>query len=160
MAAKIKPVPEGYHTVTPSLVVRKASKAIEFYKRAFGAAEVCCMRGRDGESVMHAELKIGDSIIFLCDESPQMGARGPESLGGTPVTIHLYVPDVDALFKQAVDAGARVEMPPKDMFWGDRFGMLSDPFGHRWSLGSHIEDVSPEECERRAAAAFAEKGCG
>ncbi len=159
MVAKNR-IPSGFHTVTPHLVIRNAAEAVEFYRRAFGAEEICCMRGQDGKSIMHAELKIGDSIIFLCDEFPQMGARGPQALGGTPVTIHLYVPDVDAAYKRAVDAGAKAQMPPKDMFWGDRYGMLVDPFGHQWSLATHVEDVSPQECEKRAAAAFSEKSCG
>jgi PhnB protein len=157
---KVNAVPEGFHTVTPSLVVRKAAEAIDFYRRAFGAEEICRMRGPDGKSVVHAELKIGDSIIFLSDEFPEMGSRGPESLGGTATTIHLYVPDVDAVFQQAIAAGAQSLMPVQDQFWGDRFGTLVDPYGHRWSISTHIEDVSPEECERRAAEAFANKNCG
>lgn len=150
----VKPIPEGFHTITAHLVCRNAQQAIEFYKKAFGAEEVMLMRGPGGQGVMHCELKIGDSIIFLCDEFPEMGARSPQALNGTPVTIHLYVRDADATFKRAADAGATVAMPVQDQFWGDRYGKLVDPFGHHWSVAQHIEDVSPEECERRAAAMF------
>lgn len=155
---KVKPIPEGYHTITPHIVVRDAAKAIEFYKRAFGAEEVMRLPGPDGHGIMHAELKIGDSFIMLGEESPDMGGecRSPESLGGSAVTLNLYVKDVDAAFERAVSAGAQVKMPLADMFWGDRYGALVDPFGHKWSLATHIEDVSPEEIRKRAEAFFAQ----
>jgi uncharacterized glyoxalase superfamily protein PhnB len=160
MAGKTKRIPEGFHTITPHIVLRNAAQAIEFYKRAFGAEEISRAPGPDGNTVMHAELKIGDSYVFLCDEFPQMGAKSPLSLGGTPVTLHLYVQDVDQVFQQAVQAGAQAVMPVKDQFWGDRYGMLQDPYGHRWSVASHVEDVSPAEMQKRAAAAFKGGNCG
>ena len=147
-----KPVPEGFHTVTPHLTMKNAGEAIEFYRKAFGAEEIARMPGPGG-SVMHAEIRIGDSPIMLNDEFPEHGARGPKTIGGTPVSIHLYVNDVDALFDRAVKAGAKVTMPIADMFWGDRFGKLEDPFGHQWSIATHKEDVTPEECKERAKAA-------
>jgi len=153
MSTKVKPIPDGFHTISPHLVVRQADKAIEFYKNAFGAEELCRMSSPDGKSVMHAELKIGDSMIMLCDEFPDM-CKSPQTLGGSPITVHLYVSDADAAFKRAVDAGAEVTVPLADMFWGDRYGKLKDPFGHQWGIGTHIEDVSPEECSKRAQAFF------
>lgn len=155
MANPVKPIPEGYHTVTPHLSVKGAAQAIEFYKKAFGAEELARHPGPDGK-LMHAAIKIGDSIVFLNDEFLEMGMLGPESVGGTSVILHLYVEDVDAAFNRAVAAGAKVQMPLTDKFWGDRYGMLSDPFGHRWSLATHIEDVTPEQMAERAAKAFAE----
>lgn len=162
MAGQVKPVPEGFHTVTPHLIVRNAGAAIEFYKQAFGAEELFRMPGMDGKSVMHAELRIGDSTIMLCDEFPEMGAKSPEALGGSPVTVHLYVTDADKAFSQAVEAGATATMPLQDMFWGDRYGKVSDPYGHQWSIATHIADLTPEEIGQRAAAAFSEHGgeCG
>ena len=154
----VKPIPDGYRTVTPYLTLQDAARAIEFYKRAFGAHETGRMTGPDGKSVMHAELRIGDSLVMLSDEFPEMGARSPQSLGGTTASIFLYVPDVDAAFKRAVDAGARAIMPPADMFWGDRFGKLVDPFGHEWAMATHKEDLSPEEIRQRGAAAMAAMG--
>src|SRR5438132_10739396 len=124
MTNRIKAIPEGFHTLTPHLIVKDASQAIEFYKKAFGAEELSRLPGPDGSSIMHAALQIGDSRLFLADEFPQMGARGPASIGGTPVTIHVYVEDVDAAFNQAVAAGAKVRMPLDDMFWGDRYGQI------------------------------------
>ena len=147
----VKPVPDGYHTVIPYLVVRGASDAIAFYAKALGATEQVRMPGPGG-SVMHAEIKIGDSIVMLSDENPEMGSISPATLNGTPVSVFLYVPDVDALFTQAVAAGATALMPPTDMFWGDRFGKLKDPFGHEWAMATHIEDVTPEEMQKRMAA--------
>ena len=129
-----------------------AAAAIEFYKKAFGAEEIARMPGPKG-SVMHAEIQIGDSRIMLNDEFPDFGKMGPASIGGTPITIHLYVNDVDALFDRAVKAGATARMPVADMFWGDRYGQIEDPFGHHWSIATHKEDVSPEECMRRMKAA-------
>jgi PhnB protein len=142
-----KPVPEGYHTVTPYLTVRDAARAIEFYKKAFGAKEKGVMKGPDGK-VMHAELVIGDSIIMLADEFPQFGSLSPQSVGGSASGLHIYLEDVDSAFDRAVEAGAKVEMPVADMFWGDRYGKLSDPFGHKWSIGTHKADLSNEEIER------------
>jgi PhnB protein len=142
-----KPVPEGYHTVTPYLTVRDAARAIEFYKQAFGAKEKGTMKGPDGK-VMHSELIIGDSIIMLADEYPHFGSLSPQSIGGSPAGLHLYVEDVDSAFDRAVKAGASVEMPVADMFWGDRYGKLRDPFGHKWSIGTHKADLSMEEIEK------------
>jgi PhnB protein len=156
MSSQIKPIPEGFHTLTAHLVVKGASQAIEFYKKAFGAEELGRLAGPNGNSVMHADLKIGDSHIFLVDEFPEIDCRGPESIGGTPVTIHMYVEDVDAAFDKAVAAGAKVQMPLADMFWGDRYGVVTDPFGHSWSLASHKEDLTREEIAKRAQAACAE----
>jgi len=150
MADHAKPIPEGYHAVTPHLIVSDAARAIEFYKRAFGAQEISRMEGPHAK-IVHAELKIGDSIIMLSDEMPE-GCRSPGSLGGSTVSIFLYVNDVDLAFNQAVASGAKVEMPVTDMFWGDRCGRLTDPFGHSWSMATHQEDVAPEEMRRRAQA--------
>ena len=157
MTNRIKAIPEGYHTLTPHLVVKGASQAIEFYKKAFGAEEIIRLPGPDGKSLMHAAIKIGDSPLFLADEFPGMASMGPHSIGGTPVTIHVYVEDVDTVFNQAVAAGAQVRMPLADMFWGDRYGLITDPFGHSWSLATHKEDLTPEEIEKRSQAAFG--GC-
>src|SRR5262245_32721806 len=156
----VKPIPEGYHTVTSYLTVRNATDAIEFYKRAFGAEEVGRMAGPDNKSVMHAEIKIGDSIVMLSDAFPQGDTRSPQSLAGTTASLILYVPDVDAAFRRAESAGARATMPPANMFWGDRFGKLTDPFGHVWGLATHMEDVSPEEMKKRAQVAMAEMAKG
>src|SRR5215510_7117931 len=153
MSSRVKPIPSGFHTLTPHLVVKGASKAIEFYKKAFGAQEIGRLAAPDGKSIIHADLKIGDSHVFLVDEIPGMDCRGPESIGGTPITIHMYVEDVDAAFGKAVTAGAKVRMPLADMFWGDRYGVLADPFGHSWSLASHREDLAPDEIAKRAQSA-------
>jgi PhnB protein len=150
----VKPVPEGYHTVTPYLAVDDASAAIEFYKRAFGAAERMRMPGPDGK-IAHAELEIGDSLIMLSDPFPQSQTKSPKELGGTTGGVFLYVEDVDAAFQRATDAGATVEMPLEDMFWGDRFGSVMDPFGHHWSLATHKEDLTEEEIAERGQAAMA-----
>ncbi len=155
MSNAVKPVPEGYRTVTPYLTIRGGDRAIEFYKRAFDARELVRMPGPGGK-LMHAELQIGDSMIMLSDEFPEMGGKSPEALNGTPVSIFLYVEDVDKVFQQAVNAGATPQMPPQDMFWGDRFGKLTDPFGHQWSLATHKEDVAPEELAKRASAAMSQ----
>jgi len=142
-----KTVPEGFHTVTPYMTVRNAARAIEFYKQAFGAVEKGgIMKSPDGK-VAHAELQIGDSILMLGDEFPQMGALSPQSTGGAGMGLHIYVEDVDSAFDRAVKAGATVEMPVADMFWGDRYGKLADPFGHKWSIGTHKHDVTMEEME-------------
>jgi PhnB protein len=154
MATKVKPIPEGFHTLTAVLTVNDGTRAIDFYKRAFGAQERFRMDTPDGR-LAHAELKIGDSIIMLSGEMPGGGNRAPSSLGGSTVNLFLYVNDVDADFKRAVDAGAKAEKPVADMFWGDRFGRLTDPFGHTWSLATHNEDVAPEEMKKRGAAEMA-----
>ena len=152
MASRVKEIPKGFHTVTPYLTVTDAARAIDFYKRAFGAEEVLRMDSPDGK-IAHAEIKIGDSIIMLSDEMPGY-SRSPQSLGGTAVNIFLYVKDVDQIFQQAVAAGARINMPVSDMFWGDRYGQVTDPFGHSWSLATHKEDVLPEELRKRTQAAM------
>ena len=153
MAAK--PIPEGYHTLAPSLIVDPASEAIDFYKRAFGATQRGVMPGPDGR-IAHAELQFGDSVLMLSDPYPMQNAKSPKELGGTSVAIFMYVEDVDAVFKQAVDAGATSVMEPDDMFWGDRFSALTDPYGHAWAIATHIEDLSEEEMRERGEKAMAE----
>jgi PhnB protein len=147
----VKPIPEGYHTVTPYLIVKGAAQALDFYQRAFGAQESVRMPGPEGK-IMHAEIQIDDSKIMLADEFPQMGAVSPQTIGGTPVGICLYVDNVDALHSQAVAAGAKVERPLQNQFYGDRSATLVDPFGHKWTIATHVEDVSPEEMQRRMTA--------
>ena len=146
-SAKSRPIPDGMHTVTPHLICAGAAEAIDFYKKAFGAVELSRIPGADGK-IMHASIRIGDSVIMLNDEMPQWESFGPKSLKGSPVTIHLYVENADASFEQAVRAGAQVTIPLADMFWGDRYGKLDDPFGHHWSIATHIRDVSPEEMQK------------
>lgn len=143
----VKPIPEGMHTVTPHLICARASEAIEFYKRAFGAEELSRLASDDGR-IMHAALRIGDSVVMLTEEFPEWNSLGPLALKGTAVTIHLYVEDVDGFCDRAVKAGASVKMPVNDMFWGDRYGALEDPFGHRWSVATHMRDLTPEEIRR------------
>ncbi|MGH9969460.1 MAG: VOC family protein [Pyrinomonadaceae bacterium] len=150
--AKVKPIPDGYHSVTPYLIIKGAADAIEFYKKAFGATELFRMPQPDGK-VAHAEIKIGDSPIMLSDEHPELGYTSPTTLGGTPVSIMIYVDDVDTIFKQAIAAGGEQQKPVQDQFYGDRSGSLKDPFGHVWHVSTHVEDVSPEEIDKRAAAA-------
>lgn len=145
--ADVNPIPEGFRTVTPQLVVDDSNAAIEFYKNAFGAEERFRMTTPDGSKVVHAEISIGDSVVMLGDEFPDMGCKSPSSTGGTPVTVHLTVEDVDGWFTRAVEAGATATMPPEDMFWGDRYGRLIDPFGHSWSIATHIKDVTQEEMD-------------
>jgi len=145
-----KPIPDGYHNVTPSLTVRGADRAIAFYRRAFGAEERMRLASADGTKVMHAELQIGDSIVMLSDEFPEMGSRSPETLGGTPGSLFLYVDDVDRVFARAVEAGAVAQVPVQDMFWGDRFGRVADPFGHVWGIATHKEDLTPAQIGERA----------
>ena len=145
--AKVKAIPEGMHSVTPHLICAGAAKAIEFYKKAFGAVETGRMPGADGK-LMHAAIRIGDSCVMLVDENAQWGMLGPKALKGSPVAIHLYVEDADAFVARAVKAGAKVTMPLDDMFWGDRYGKLEDPFGHQWSVATHVRDVSPEEMQQ------------
>ncbi|HZW21206.1 VOC family protein [Noviherbaspirillum sp.] len=153
MTNKVKPVPEGYHTLTPYLTIRNAAAALDFYKRAFGAEETFRVASPDGK-VGHAEIRIGDSAIMLSDEFPEMGAQSPETIGGSPVMLHLYVENVDALVDQAVQAGGKLERPVADQFYGDRGGMITDPFGHKWWIATHVEDVPPDELERRSKEAF------
>jgi PhnB protein len=150
MTGKVKPIPDGYHTATPYLIVKDAAKAIEFYKKAFGATEL--MRMGDGKKIHHAEIKIGNSPIMLADECPEMQALSPETLGGSPITIMLYVENVDSLFAQAVEAGAKVQRPLADQFYGDRTGGVQDPFGHKWYIATHIEDVPHDELQKRSQA--------
>jgi len=150
---KVAAIPRGYRTITPHLVCRNAAGAMAFYKKAFGAKELLCMP-MPGGGIAHAEMQIGDSRIMLGDESPEMGASAPQTVGGSPVHIFLYVKDVDKVFAAATTAGAKADMPPTDMFWGDRYAKLTDPFGHKWSMATHIEDVSAKEMARRSAAAF------
>jgi PhnB protein len=146
-----KPIPDGYHTATPYLIVKGAADAIGFYQRAFGATELLRMADRHGR-VGHAEIKIGDSVIMLADEHPSMGYRSPSALGGSSVSILLYLEDVDGVFERAVKAGAKAQRPVMDQFYGDRSGTLEDPFGHVWTIATHVEDVEPEEMKRRAEA--------
>jgi PhnB protein len=148
---KVKAIPDGYHVVTPYLTVRNAAQAIDFYKKAFGAEQTVRMDSPDGK-VMHAEIRIGDSVIMLGDENPQMGSNSPQTLGGTTAGLMLYSENVDQAFDRAVKAGAKSLSPPADMFWGDRYGQLVDPFGHKWSIGQHIRDVSPEEMAKAQEA--------
>jgi PhnB protein len=144
----VKPIPDGYHTVTPYLIVNDAAAAIEFYKKAFGAREECRFLGPEGK-VVHAEISIGGARIMLGEECPVMGSRSPTSLGGTASGLMLYVEDVDSLFQQALTTGGKETRPVKNQFYGDRSGTLTDPFGHVWTIGTHVEDVAPEECMRR-----------
>ena len=145
----VKPIPEGYHAVTPYLIIKGATAAIDYYKKVFGATERMRMDGPGG-TIGHAELVIGDSTIMLADEYPDMGHRSPKTIGGTPVSLVLYIEDVDAVFKRALDAGAKSVRPVENQFYGDRMGTLEDPFGHMWSVATHVEDVAPEEMKRRA----------
>ena len=155
----VKSIPDGYHTVTPSLTVKDGAKAIDFYKRAFGAQERLRIPGPDGR-LMHAELQLGDSIVMLGEEMPDMGSKAPVSVGAVSSSLYVYVPDVDAAFTRAVEAGAKALMPPSDMFWGDRFGTVEDPSGHRWGLATHKEDPSLAEMEKRQKEFFASMGQG
>ena len=150
----VKRVPDGFHRVTPHLVVRDAAKMIEFYKKAFGAVEKGRAAGPDSKLILHAALQIGDSIVFLNDEFPDMGAVSPLAAKSTPVTLHLYVEDADKQFQQALAAGAVVVMPLADQFWGDRYGIVKDPSGHQWSIGSHLEDLTPEQMKERMGKAM------
>ena len=152
--AKTNPVPEGFRTVTPHLVIEGAARAIDFYKQAFGAEEIYRMPAPDGR-LMHAEIRIGDSIVMLGDDFPEWTGgkkRSPKALGGSPVAVHLYVADCDATIARATQAGATLSMPAADMFWGDRFGKVTDPFGHDWSIATHVEDLTPDEMQKAAQA--------
>ena len=153
----VKPIPDGYHSVQPYLAVDDAAKAIDWYKQALGATELFRMEGPGG-TIGHAELKIGDSVVLLADPFPQASTKPPKELGGTTASLMLYVEDVDAIVNRAADAGATVTMEVADQFWGDRFGSFTDPFGHSWSIATHIEDVPPDEMERRAAEFMAAAG--
>ena len=155
MAKKAQAIPRGYHTVTPSLVVAGAAEAIDFYKKALGAEEIMRFPAPDG-TIMHAELRIGDSVIMLGEEMPEQGGRSPKSYGGTPVSFFVYQENVDAAWTRAVGAGAKPIMPLADQFWGDRSGCVEDPFGHQWWLAQHIEDLTPEELQKRAEAFFSQ----
>jgi len=150
--SKVKPVPDGMHAVTPHLTCAGAADAIEFYKKAFNAVEIKRMPGPQGK-LMHALIRIGDSAVMLADEFPDWGSFGPKSLNGSPVTIHIYVEDVDALVERAVAAGAKITMPLEDTFWGDRYGKLEDPFGHHWSVATHLRDMSSEDMQQAAQKA-------
>jgi uncharacterized glyoxalase superfamily protein PhnB len=161
MSSQVSPVPDGFSTLTPHITVNDGSAAIDFYKRAFGAEEVMRMPGLDGKAVMHAELQIGSSRLMLNEEMPggdEGGPKAPSSLKGTVLSLHLYVDDVDAAFKRAVDAGAKPVMPPMDMFWGDRYGAVTDPFGHRWSIATHTRDLTPDQIQKNAEEFFAQMG--
>lgn len=149
--ANVKPIPDGYHAITPYLIIKGAKQAMEFYTKAFGAKEVFKME--DNGRIGHAEMRIGDSIFMLADENPAMAHKSAATLGGSPISILLYVEDVDGVYQQAINAGAKVERPIKDQFYGDRTGGVTDPFGYNWYIATHVEDVSPEELERRAKAA-------
>lgn len=157
MADKVKTTPKGYRSITPYLIIQGAGRALEYYKKVFNAKEVLRMASPDGQKVMHAEIKIGNSMVMLADEHPEMGARSPQSFGGSPVHLLLYVRNVDRVFKRAVKAGGKVVEEPSDKFYGDRMGRITDPFGHEWTLGTHKEDVSPEEMDRRAQAMYSGK---
>lgn len=159
--SQAKPIPEGFHSVTPHMVVRNASEAIEFYKKAFGAEEICRMPGPDGTGVMHAEIKIGNSMVMIADEFPGTEPlASPQKLNGTTMVLALYVEDADKLYDRAVRAGATATMPMMDAFWGDRYGKVTDPFGHQWEICTHKEDLTPQEIGKRAAEFFANMGAG
>jgi PhnB protein len=151
----VKPIPDGYHSVTPYLTVRGAAKAIDFYKEAFGAVEVLRMPMPDG-SIAHAEVKIGDSVVMMGEENPAWGNKSPQALGGTPAGLMIYVPDCDAVFNRALAAGATVMKPLADQFYGDRSGTVIDPFGHAWTVATHVEDVGPAEMQKRMDAMVAQ----
>ncbi len=157
MAANTQAIPKGYHTITPSLIVADAAKAIDFYKKALGAEEKSRFPGPNGR-IMHAELRIGDSPLMLGEEMPEQGAKGPKAYGGTPVSFFLYTENVDAAWKRAVDAGGKTVMPLEDQFWGDRAGCFEDPAGHQWWLAQHIRDLTPEEMKKSADEFFAHAG--
>lgn len=148
-----RPIPEGFHSLTPHLICEGAARALSFYQKAFDAVEIDRVVGM-GDRIMNATLRIGNSYFMVCDDFPEYGSRGPLALQGTAVTIHLYVPDADAAFERAVAAGANPIMPPADMFWGDRYGQVLDPFGHRWSIATHQRDLTPKQIEEAMAAAY------
>jgi uncharacterized glyoxalase superfamily protein PhnB len=152
---KVKAIPEGYHSITPNLIVSDGDKAIDFYKRAFGATELARMPAPGG-GVLHAELRIGNSVFMLGEENRDMGSKSPSTLGGTPLSLYVYVENVDAAWERALKAGGKPDMPLADMFWGDRAGWLTDPFGHAWALAQHVKDLTPEEIQKGQEAFFAE----
>lgn len=154
----VNPVPNGFHSITPHLVVRGAAKAIEFYKQAFGAESLGAMSMPGSDKIMHASIMIGDSMIMLADDFPEWGSHSPQdSTVPSPVVIHIYTADTDGMFQRAVAAGATAKMPPMDMFWGDRYAQVTDPFGHRWSIGTHVKDVAPADMEAAAKQSTAAK---
>ena len=155
----VKAIPEGFNSISAHLVVRDCAKAIEFYKKAFGAEQIFAMPSPDGK-IMHAEMKFGNSTLMMCEEMPEMGATSPQALNGSAVTVHLYVEDADKTFDQAVEAGATATMPLMDAFWGDRYGKVTDPFGHQWEICTHKEDLTPQEIGKRAGEFFANMGAG
>ena len=157
MSNNVKPIPAGYHSLTPYLIVNDAAAALDFYKQALGATEI--MRVENEGKICHSEIKIGDSMMMLADENPQMGFVGPSALGNSPISILIYTENVDAIFEKAVAAGATVVRPVQDMFYGDRSGMITDPFGHRWCISTHIEDVSDAEVNARMEKMMAEGAC-
>lgn len=154
--AKAKSIPDGFHTITPHLVIKGAAKAIDFYKTAFGAEEISRHPMPDGKTLMHALLRIGDSMLMLADESPDKGSIAPQKNSASPVVLTLYVSDTDAVFQRAVKAGATATMPPADMFWGDRYSQLTDPFGHKWAIATHIKDFTPQEMEKGMREMFSQ----
>ena len=154
----VKPVPQGFNTVSACLVVKNTVKALDFYQKAFGAEGGVCMPGPDGKSTMHAEMRIGNSTVMLADENPRWEMKSPQTLGGSPASLHVYVDDADKLFNRAVKAGCEVKMPLMDAFWGDRYGKVVDPFGHQWGIATHKEDVPEAEMGQRAAKFFANMG--
>lgn len=151
-----KPIPDGFSSITPHLVIKECGKAIDFYKKAFDAQEIYRSLMPDGR-IMHAMIQVGNSFVMMADEFPDMGAKGPKTIGGTSVSLHLYTEDADKLFNQAIAAGATQIMPINDMFWGDRYGQILDPFGHSWAIATHKNDVSPEEMEKAAKEMFSKK---
>ncbi|MGB7157316.1 MAG: VOC family protein [Tepidisphaeraceae bacterium] len=154
-----RPIPAGQEGLIPHLVCDRCADAIEFYKKAFGAEEICRMPAPNGNKIMHAAIRIGDSTVFLADDFPEFcegKSQSPKALGGTPVTIHRYVEDCDAAIKRAQDAGATVKMPPQDMFWGDRYGVVTDPSGHSWSIATHVRDLTPEQIDKGMQESFAQ----
>jgi PhnB protein len=157
--SNVKPIPDGFHNVTPYLFIRGAGGAIDFYKKVFGAKEIVRMAGPIGQ-IMHAEIKIGDSMIMLADENPKAGAMSPQTAGGISVSLHVYLENVDAVVQKAIDSGAKLLRPVQNQFYGDRSGTLIDPFGHMWSVATHVEDVSPEEMKKRMAAAASQAAHG
>jgi PhnB protein len=157
--SNVKPIPDGFHSVTPYLFIRGAGGAIDFYKKVFGATEIVRMAGPIGQ-IMHAEIKIGDSMIMLADENPKAGAMSPQTAGGISVSLHVYLENVDAVVQKAVDSGAKLLRPLQNQFYGDRSCTLIDPFGHMWSVATHVEDVSPEEMKKRMAAATSQAAHG
>ncbi len=160
MSTNVKPIPDGFHTLTPYLTVKGGAQAIEFYKKAFGAKERCRFASPDGQSLGHAEIMIGDSILMLADENPHFGNKSPQTLNGASTGLLICVPDVDAAFQRALDAGAKVMKPVETQFYGERSGTVTDPFGHVWTLSTHVEDVSPEEMERRLQEMYAKMAAG